>query len=320
VAILDYSNNENLILLKNAISGGTKINGGLVLTNLIALQDKDGNVTAGINGLDTPQEGVDNDLRFWAGSDLNNSSSAPFRVYENGQVFGKLFYASLQSMTLTSEHITIGTTNEYFIYDNGVYRLNVDNLPDTITLGANLANYSIGLPIKYGQYRNIEIFNPSKIALSFLDSTPNPIDCTLTNFRESKWGAKSDAQYIMPYTSALSMNNDVLGYMSYNFGFKDKGSINYTPTYIRLKNIPRIIVNAYLDTYASIDLAKDKYCIYIPTWITPHISTIGGTPSYMDKNLGDGETNTHKVYYSSKEFKITLDMWIVDAISEDYLK
>jgi hypothetical protein len=307
---------ESIRLLNNAIEGDTDITGGLILTNLIEMKDQNGDITAGVNGLQSDA----NDIRFWAGSSWGGAHFAPFRVHEDGRVFGKMFYASLQSMTLTSEHISTNTSNEYFIYDNGVYRLNFDNLPDTITLGASLASYSIGLPLKYDKDRTIEIFNPSKIALSFLDSIPNPTDCALTNFREAKWAPQSKAQYIMPYTSALSVQSETNGYVSYNFGFKDTEGSNYRPAYIRLKNISELVVKSNLDSYATNTTAKGKHCIYVPEWIKTHINLLATGISIANINLGTGNSNTHTLYYKDSSFKIKLSMWIVDVISEDYTR
>ena len=97
---------ESLHLLQDAINGSTEIEGGLVLTNLIELKNQSGEVTAGINGLDTTQGGVNSALRFWAGAPLGSSSSAPFRVYDDGRVFGTHFYGYLSATIIDSSNYT----------------------------------------------------------------------------------------------------------------------------------------------------------------------------------------------------------------------
>ena len=52
------------------------------------MKDQSGDVTAGINGLQSNA----NDIRFWAGGSWMNAHNAPFRVCEDGSVFGTHFY------------------------------------------------------------------------------------------------------------------------------------------------------------------------------------------------------------------------------------
>ena len=72
--------------LKEALNGGTTINGGLVLSNAILTKDSADNITAGMIGTNTSE----NDIRFFAGISLTNLSdieSAPFRIYEDGCLY-----------------------------------------------------------------------------------------------------------------------------------------------------------------------------------------------------------------------------------------
>ena len=56
-----------LLSLNNAMKGSTDIIGGLVLTNLIQLKNEEGDVSAGISGLET------NDVFAWAGGSFENA-------------------------------------------------------------------------------------------------------------------------------------------------------------------------------------------------------------------------------------------------------
>lgn len=55
---------------------------GVLLAGNLLVGNSEGNVTAGMMGASTSG----NDLRFWAGSDFNGRTNAPFQVYEDGHV------------------------------------------------------------------------------------------------------------------------------------------------------------------------------------------------------------------------------------------
>ena len=101
---------ESIRLLNNAIDGSTDITGGLILTNLIEMKDQSGEVTAGINGL----QSNNNDIRFWAGSSWANANTALFRVYEDGRVFGTNFYGFHSAYRLTPDKFN-SNDNEWLI-------------------------------------------------------------------------------------------------------------------------------------------------------------------------------------------------------------
>lgn len=319
---------QALITLNNAMKGSTDIIGGLVMTNLIGMKGhgtEANQIKAGISGLNE-----NNNLRFWAGSTAwSDANTAPFRVYDDGRVFGKLFYASQQSLTLNSSHITKNANSEYFSYDSGVYRLNADNIPDTIYLDSTLANYSIGLPKKYSKDKTIEIYNPHKLALSFLDIVPNPVYCNISNFRNNSWHPKTNASNIMPILSTLSMQGNESGYMSYNIGVKDTSASNYKPTYIKLKNI-KVTLYGQVQYITVNNTAAYYYVMYIPGWVYDNL-LIKETPngvSQTNVNLGTSTSNTHVRYTrliganlptSNKSFSLDFKVWVVETISDDYL-
>lgn len=61
----------------------TEVDGGLLLAGNLLVGNSEGNVTAGMMGASTSG----NDLRFFAGSDVEGSSNAPFRVCEDGSLY-----------------------------------------------------------------------------------------------------------------------------------------------------------------------------------------------------------------------------------------
>lgn len=73
---------ESTNYLKSAIQNTTQILGGLLLSEMIAIKNSNGDVVGGMNGKST--EG--NDIRIWFGKAIAQMQNAPFRVYENGQV------------------------------------------------------------------------------------------------------------------------------------------------------------------------------------------------------------------------------------------
>lgn len=101
---------KTLMMLNSAMNGSTETNGGLMLTNTIGMKGSstDSNsITAGINGLNSPVSGMESDLRFWAGSTKwENIQTAPFRVYDDGRVFGTHFYGYLSATILTKDNYT----------------------------------------------------------------------------------------------------------------------------------------------------------------------------------------------------------------------
>lgn len=67
--------------LKQAMEdGSTEVKGGLIMTNVMLLKNADGEVTAGVSGLQ--EDGVP----FWSGADYTNRKKAVFRVHADGEV------------------------------------------------------------------------------------------------------------------------------------------------------------------------------------------------------------------------------------------
>ena len=66
--------------LKQAIEGGSEEKGGLYLLSMMLLRNRQGEVTAGVSGLQ-----VDN-VPFWSGADYTNRGKAVFRVHADGEL------------------------------------------------------------------------------------------------------------------------------------------------------------------------------------------------------------------------------------------
>lgn len=67
--------------LKQAMEdGSTEVKGGLIMTNVMLLKNRQGEVTAGVSGLQ------EDDVPFWSGADYTNRKKAVFRVHADGEV------------------------------------------------------------------------------------------------------------------------------------------------------------------------------------------------------------------------------------------
>ena len=66
--------------LKQAIEGGSEEKGGLYLLSMILLRNRQGEVTAGVSGLQ------EDDVPFWSGADYTNRKKAVFRVHADGDI------------------------------------------------------------------------------------------------------------------------------------------------------------------------------------------------------------------------------------------
>lgn len=67
--------------LKQAMEdGSTEVKGGLVMTNVMLMKNMQGEVTAGVSGLQK------DDVPFWSGADYTNRKKAVFRVHADGEV------------------------------------------------------------------------------------------------------------------------------------------------------------------------------------------------------------------------------------------
>jgi hypothetical protein len=161
-----------LITLNSAMQGTTYITGGLMLTNMIGMKGSNNanHITAGINGLDTDNTtGLTSDLRFWAGSTgWDDIYTAPFRVYEDGRVFGTNFYGYNGAVKITSSN-----KNNYITKINDVEYIDLIKTGSIIFLDRSLISL-----IKLDFSNNY--INVTDVKLKFPDNIENYIGSTVT--------------------------------------------------------------------------------------------------------------------------------------------
>lgn len=185
---------ESIRLLNNAIEGSTDITGGLILTNLIEMKDQSGDITAGINGLQSDA----NDIRFWAGNSWTNANIAPFRVYENGDVYGGSFYGLNNAFEINADNIFQVCDCDYttqqdvplftfkfeltgsYIY---IAKIGTITLPD----GTSTSGIQFQIPqLPELTGTTIKIYNPNKYILLRYTETLLPYSqCNITNYTDT---------------------------------------------------------------------------------------------------------------------------------------
>ena len=94
--------------LKQAIEGGSEEKGGLYLLSMILLRNRQGEVTAGVSGLQ------EDDVPFWSGADYTNRKKAVFRVHADGEVHatkGTVGILQVSDATASGNKIILTTNN-----------------------------------------------------------------------------------------------------------------------------------------------------------------------------------------------------------------
>lgn len=77
---IDESIKSTEYLKKAMEDGSTEVKDGLIMTNVMLLKNAEGDVTAGVSGLQ------EDDVPFWSGADYTNRKKAVFRVHADGEV------------------------------------------------------------------------------------------------------------------------------------------------------------------------------------------------------------------------------------------
>lgn len=77
---IDESIKSTEYLKKAMEDGSTEVKGGLIMTNVMLLKNAEGDVTAGVSGLQ------EDNVPFWSGADYTNRKKAVFRVHADGEV------------------------------------------------------------------------------------------------------------------------------------------------------------------------------------------------------------------------------------------
>lgn len=179
------SEQQALIAVSKAMDGTTDIIGGLMLTNLIGMRNTNNQIKAGISGL-----AENNNLRFWAGSTAwENANVAPFRVYENGEVYAGNFFGFNGAFEINSSNFkqVCEYSNDAYIWATIKYDLTGANiyLGDLTAIKEELGNSMICFvfPSKANYVGStITYFNPFGYAIgSGNDVLPYSI-CNTNNF------------------------------------------------------------------------------------------------------------------------------------------
>lgn len=164
----------------NEVDTFTAINGGLVLTNQIELQNTEGETTSGISG--------NNDLQIWAGKQDDKDKSL-FRVYDDGRVHAGNFFGFNGAFEINSSNFydVCEYEKSAFIYAKIKYELTGGNvyLGDLSAIKSELDNNVIAF--NYPARANyvgatITYYNPNEYSIgNGIDILPYDI-CNIDNF------------------------------------------------------------------------------------------------------------------------------------------
>ena len=205
---------QSLMALSTAMKGTTDIIGGLMLTNMIGMKDSAGVIKSGISGLSE-----NDNLRFWAGSNgWGTEQNAPFRVYDDGRVFGTHFYGFHSALPIMSTSalssyskgsFTSGSYNIYIIDIRKTgSKILLGNLGDTIAITLPTPDYqntsaSLTSDLEYiGS--EIEIYNPFGLKLHICGcDMPDPEYCDLYNMTTTYGQAKPSTHNGYPASNPI---------------------------------------------------------------------------------------------------------------------
>lgn len=267
---------ESLYMMKDAMEGSTEIEGGLVMTNLIELKNQSGVVTAGISGLSSNKsftEGgtsgtLDSSLRFWAGANLAGANTAPFRVYNDGRVFGTHFYGFHSAIELTASNFNSSDTQ--WLIDTRKYGSKI-----LLNIASTTKTFTFPSGIEYVG-SEIEIFNPYNLKIAVCgQNIISPTIATLDNAFDiiTKTALPTNYAYIYQTTSAG------LSGTAYNiprWSLKNNTACSVPakmPNYMRWKCICfQYASNSYTtynvnsSTYYT-RISKSTYVYFLPLWV-----------------------------------------------------
>ena len=252
------SEQQALIAVSKAMDGTTDIIGGLMLTNLIGMKNSQGAIKAGVSGLTE-----NNNLRFWAGStSWENANVAPFRVYENGDVYGGSFYGLNNAFEINASNIFDVCDCDYTSLSTPLFTFKFELIGDyiyisnigTITLPNGTSTSAIQfqipqLPKHMGT--TIRIYNPNKYVLLRYTETLLPYSqCNISNYLNATIK-----------TSISSFKDGVLASGSgdsayyYNWSIIRNVAYTYRPNYCEIIALP---ISVPANTRIPTELIKYK--------------------------------------------------------------
>ena len=242
--------------------GSTIVDGGVVVTSVLSTQN------SGIVGLE------DNDIpRFWAGSSFEDANTAPFRVYEDGRVFGTNFYGFQSAFRVTESDIV-----DYML---DVRQFGSKVLLDFPTGLANALTFPSGMEYVGAE---IELFNPYNRPVAICgQNIISPMIATLDNAFESIWASAhiSGYAYIYKENQARIVGSDDL-YVIPRWSLKNINSCsvpNTMPNYMKWKcicfsyssneyNTQNVNANTYY-----IRVGQSAYIYFLPLWVLAESSS-----------------------------------------------
>ena len=191
--------------------GSTIVDGGLVITNVLSTNN------SGINGLN------DDKPVFWAGDSWVNANIAPFRVYDNGEVYATRLYGFSPAFEINNTNYDIYAPSGVVSFDKigSKVLLNFKESEMIMTLAdGSTANKFISLPTD-SKYigAEVEIFNPNGMPINLCNFIP---ECNVDDFYKQEATQKSTHYYFNGYNWANIKNSCSL-------------SDNKTYKYIKLK-------------------------------------------------------------------------------------
>lgn len=102
---IDESIKSTEYLKKAMEDGSTEVKGGLIMTNVMLLKNAEGDVTAGVSGLQ------EDDVPFWSGADYTNRKKAVFRVHADGEVHATKGTVGILQVKNDSVEVSDGTAS-----------------------------------------------------------------------------------------------------------------------------------------------------------------------------------------------------------------
>jgi hypothetical protein len=182
----------------------TAIDGGLVLTDNIEIKDAQGATTTGLSG-------SDNSLRIWAGATRENASNAPFRVYDNGEVFATRLYGFSPAFEINNSNYETYAPSGVVSFDKigakVLLNFNESEMLMTLADGSTTSKF-ISLPSD-SKYigAEVEIFNPNGMPINLCSFIP---ECSVDDFYKRDATQKSTHYYFDGYNWANIKNTCLL--------------------------------------------------------------------------------------------------------------
>lgn len=231
----------------------TAIDGGLVVTNVLKTNN------SGINGLNN------NKPVFWAGESYDNAQNAPFRAYENGEVFATNFYGFHSAYRVTENDIT-----DYFL---DVRKFGSKILLDMPTGLANALEFPSGMEYVGAE---IELHNPYNRAIAICgQNIISPMIATLDNAFENIGRNEhiSGYAYIYKENKARVVGSDYT-YSIPRWSLKNNtcSMLSSMPNYMKWKCVCFVYAsNEYntqnVDSGYYLRVGQSVYVYFLPLWV-----------------------------------------------------